>query len=180
MNYQFDLDDEIKKIDYLLSSKEQISTMDVALVYNLCDKYIKSKHGVDILTIFEKISDSPEDITNYLMFSLYSESKILNLLSKYEMGELLAKTIYSMGDKKIVTLTNEQIIENSNKRPFQMPVPNDEKQIKRIFQALRRNYNLYEELYKGKVWLINSTDNNGYEIGSARIQISPYMCICLE
>lgn len=175
MNFQFDLDDEIKKVDYLLLNKEQISTIDVALVYNLCDKYIKSKHGVDILTIFEKISDSREDITNYLMFSLYSESKILNLLSKYGMGELLAKTIYSMGDKKIVTLTNEQIIENSNKRPFQMPVPSDENQIKRIFQALRKNYNLYEELYKGKVWLINSTDNDGNELGNARIKISPYM-----
>ena len=83
MEYYFDLDDEIKKVDYMLSGKRQISTIDVALVYNLCDKYIKSKLGVDILTIFEKTDNSSEDITNYLMFSLYSEPKIFNFLSKY-------------------------------------------------------------------------------------------------
>lgn len=174
MEYYFDLDDEIKKVDYMLYGKRQISTIDVALVYNLCDKYIKSKLGVDILTIFEKTDNSSEDITNYLMFSLYSEPKIFNFLSKYGINEILAKTIYTMGDKKIITLTNEDIIENSNKRPHQMPIPSDENQIKRIFQALRRNYNLYEQLYKGKIWLINSTDNNGDEIKIAKIQITPY------
>ena len=174
MEFQFDLNKEIKKIDDRLLDKEQISTIDVAFIYNLCDQYIKNKLGVDILTIFEKVNTSPEDITNYLMLVLYSDTKISNFLSKHCLNELLAKTIYFMGDKKIITLTNEDIIANSNKRPHQMPIPDDEKQIRRIFQALRRNYNLYEKLYKGKIWLINS-NNNGEEICNAKIQISPYM-----
>ncbi len=103
------LDNEINKIDIALADKEQISTIDVALVYNLCDKYIKEKIGVNILTIFEKINNSPEDITNYLIFNLYFEPKILNLISKYGISDLLAKTIYSMGDKKITI--SEQVIE---------------------------------------------------------------------
>lgn len=174
MEEKFNLNQEINRLELELSSKSQISTIDLALIYNLCDKYIKSKLGVDILTIFEKIDNSPLDITNFLMFSLCSEPKILNFLSKYRINEILAKTIYTMGDKKIITLTNEDIIENSNKRPHQMPIPSDENQIKRIFQALRRNYNLYEQLYKDKIWLINSTDNNGNEIGNAKLQITPY------
>lgn len=168
------IDNEINKIDTILNGKEQISTIDVALIFNFCDKYLKEKLGVDILTIFEKINNSPEDITNYLMLCLYSESKILNLISKYGLNDLLAKTIYSIGNKGIITIT-EQVIENSNKRPFQLPIPNDENQIRRIFRTLRNNYYLYERLYKDKIWLINSTNNIGEEIGSAKIKISPYM-----
>ena len=52
MEYYFDLDDEIKKADYMLSGKRQISTIDVALVYNLCDKYIKSYNSFTLLSIF--------------------------------------------------------------------------------------------------------------------------------
>ena len=72
MENVFNLDQEINKLELELSSKSQISTIDLALIYNLCDKYIKSKLGVDILTIFEKIDNSPLDITNFLMFSLCS------------------------------------------------------------------------------------------------------------
>lgn len=174
MNASFNLKQEINKVELQISNKEQISTIDLALVYNLCDKYIKNKLGIDILTIFEKVDNPAEDITKYLMLCLYSETELLNFLNSYGINDLLARTIYSMGNKKIITI-NESVIQNSNKRPHQMPIPTDSNQIKRIFQALRRNYYLYEQLYKDKVWLINSEDINGNEIGSARIKISPYM-----
>lgn len=174
MNDVFDLNQEINKLEFELSSKNQISTIDLALVYNLCDKYIKSKLGIDILTIFDKVEQSPDDITRYIMFELFSETKLVNFLTSYGLGDLLANTIYSMGNKKIITI-DESVILNSNKRPHQMPIPTDENQIRRIFSALRKNYNLYEQLYKDKVWLINSKDKDGNEIGTARIKISPYM-----
>ena len=174
MNGVFDLNQEINKLEFELSSKNQISTIDLALVYNLCDKYIKSKLGIDILTIFDKVEQSPDDITRYIMFKLFSETKLVNFLTGYGLGDLLANTIYSMGNKKIITI-DESVIQNSNKRPHQMPIPTDENQIRRIFSALRKNYNLYEQLYKDKVWLINSKDKDGNEIGTARIKISPYM-----
>lgn len=174
MESNFNLRYEINKVETQLSSKTQISTIDLALVFNICDKYIKSKLGVDILTIFEKVDNSAEDITKYLMLCLYSEPDLLNFINAYGINDLLAKTIFSMGDKKIVTI-NESIIQNSNKRPHQMTIPTDSNQIRRIFHALRRNYYLYEQLYKDKVWLIKSEDVSGNEIGSARIKISPYM-----
>lgn len=174
MENSFNLRQEINRVENELSNKEQISTIDLALVYNLCDKYIKNKLGVDILTIFDKIEQSPEDITRYIMFELFSEIQIANFLYHFNITEILTNSIYSMGNKKIVTI-EESVIQNSNKRPHQMPIPTDQNQIKRIFNALRNNYNLYEQLYKDKVWLINSEDINGNEIGTARIKISPYM-----
>lgn len=174
MDNNFYIKQEINRIEEQLSSKQQISTIDLALIYNLCDKYIKSKLGIDILTIFEKVESSTEDITKYLMMCLYSETELLNFLNSHNINDLLAKTIYSMGNKKIITI-NENTIQNSNKRPHQMSIPTDSNQIKRIFHALRKNYYLYEQLYKDKVWLINSEDINGNEISSARIKISPYM-----
>lgn len=168
------LDVELKKLDVLLEGKQQISTIDVAMVYNLCDKYIKEQLGMDILSIFDKVSSSPFDVTNYILFTLYSESKLFNFLTSNGLNDIIAKTIYSIGDKRVLNIT-EQVIERSNKRPSQMPIPSDENQIRRIFRALRNNYLMYEKLYKDKVWLINSTSNEGEEIGSARIKISPYM-----
>ena len=82
--------------------------------------------------------------------------------------------MYSMGNKGIIEIS-EVAISNSNKRPHQLPIPSDEKQIRRIFRGLRKNYNLYERLYKDKIWLINSTNLNGDMIGQARIKMSPYM-----
>ena len=173
MDRNFDLNQEINKVESELSDKSQISTIDLALVYNLCDKYIKSKLGFDILTIFDKVDQSPDDIARYIMFELFSETKIANFLDSYGISNLLANTIYTMGDKKIVTI-NEPVIQNSNKRPHQMPIPTDENQIRRIFNALRRNYELFEQLYKGKVWLVSSSDKEGNELGTAKIHISAY------
>ena len=48
MGLQLDLNKEIKKIDDSLLDKEQISTIDVAFIYNLCVQYIKNKLGIDI------------------------------------------------------------------------------------------------------------------------------------
>ena len=75
MDRNFDLNQEINKVESELSDKSQISTIDLALVYNLCDKYIKSKLGFDILTIFDKVDQSPDDIARYIMFELFSETK---------------------------------------------------------------------------------------------------------
>ena len=135
MDRNFDLNQEINKVESELSSKSQISTIDLALVYNLCDRYIKSKLGVDILTIFDKVDQSPEDITRYIMFESFSEIRIVNFLDSYGISNLLANTIYTMGDKKIVTI-DERVIQNSNKRPHQMPIPIDENQIRRKYGIL--------------------------------------------
>ncbi len=174
MNANFNLKQEINKVETQILGKDQISTIDLALIYNLCDKFIKFKLGIDILTIFDKVDSSAEDITRYIIFCLYSEPELFNFLNSYGISNMIAKTIYSMGNKEILTIT-EDIIGTSNKRPWQMPIPTDGNQIKRIFNALRKNYELYEQLYKGKVWLVNSTDNDGNELGTAKIQISPYM-----
>ena len=174
MERKFNLDIELKKLDAHLENKQQISTIDLALIFNVCNEYIKYKLGVEILTIYDKIKSSPEDITRYLILCLNSEPKILNFIKKYGISEILFQTIHSMGNKRIIEIT-DTIIQNSNKRPHQMPIPTDENQIRRIFKALRQNYNLYERLYKDKIWLINSTNNNGDTIGQARIKISPYM-----
>jgi len=99
MNGNFNLNQEINKLEAELYNKNQISTIDLALVYNLCDKYVKGKLGVDILTIFDKVDQSPEDITRYIMFQLFSETRIVNFLDSFGLMDLLANTIYTMGDK---------------------------------------------------------------------------------
>ena len=124
-----------------MEGKPQISTIDLALIFNICNNYIKNKLGVDILTIYDKINDNPEDITRYLMFCLYSEPKILNIINKYGISDILSQTMHSMGNKGIIEIT-DTIIQNSNKRPHQMPIPSDENQIRRIFKSLRKNYYL--------------------------------------
>ena len=168
--------EELRKLEGQLSGKEIISTMDLALIYNMCDKYIKSILGMDIITLFDEMSSSPEEITRHIMLCLFSNQEILNFISSYNISNILANVIYNIGNKKILTITDE-IIQNSRKMPHQIPVPNDSDapRIKKIFKSLEKNYELYQELYKDKIWLINSSDLNGNEIVSTRIKITPYM-----
>ena len=170
---KLDLDLEINKLESILNSRPQLSTMDIALVYNLCDRYIKKRLGVDILSIYERTKESPESITRYLMLSIYDEPKLFNFIKKYGLSSIIAETLNSTGSKKIIRIQDDVIL-NSNKTPNQMPIPSDTNQIKRIFKALRKNYILYNQLYKGKIWLVNTNDNDGNIIGQERIKISPY------
>lgn len=172
-NIDFNVDYEINKIEQTLSNKSQLSTIDLALIYNFCDRYIKNNCGINILEIFDKCNSGPEDITRFIIMKLSQDYKIINFINKYNIYEILANTIYNMGNKKILYIDHD-VINHSNKQPHQMPIPSNETQIKRIFSSLRKNYELYEQLYKDKVWLINSTNISGENIGQARIKISPY------
>ena len=46
----------------------------------------------DILSIFDKVSSSPFDVTNYILFTLYSESKLFNFLTSNGLNDIIAKT----------------------------------------------------------------------------------------
>ena len=166
--------EELRKLEEQLKGKEIISTIDLALIYNMCDKYIKSILGRDIITLFDEVSSSPEEITRHIMLCLFSNQEILNFISSYNISNILANVIYNIGNKKILTIT-DSVIQNSGKMPNQVPIPSDSSRIKRIFQSLRRNYELYQELYKDKIWLIDSTNLNGNKIVNTRIKITPYM-----
>lgn len=80
---KFNLELEINKLDRLLQNKEIISTIDMAFVFNFCDRYIKDLLGMDILSLYDKTSNGVKEVTRYLIFCLYSEDKILNLIKKY-------------------------------------------------------------------------------------------------
>ncbi len=174
MNNNVNVSEDLKKLEEQLRGKEVISTIDFALIYNMCDKYIKSILGRDIITLFDEVSSSPEEITRYIMLCLFSNQEILNFINSYNSSNILTDVIYNIGNKKILTIT-DPIIQNSGKMPHQIPIPSDSSRIKRIFESLRRNYELYQNLYKDKIWLINSTDLNGNEIVNTRIKITPYM-----
>lgn len=174
MNDNIYIPEELRKLDERLNGKNIISTIDLAEIYNLCDKYIKSILGRDIITLFETITSSPEEITRYIMLCLFSNQEILNFINFYNISNILTDVIYNIGNKKILTIT-DSIIQNSGKMPHQIPPTSDSTRIKRIFQSLRKNYELYLNLYKDKIWLINSSDLNGNEIVNTRIKITPYM-----
>ena len=169
-----DLRIELTKLDDIYSQKSILSTIDIALFYNLINNYIQSILSVDILTIYDKANASAEDVSRYLYFRLCENGLLLNFMKKYNLLEKVPYILYEMGNKRILNITSDLII-NSNKSPHQMPIPNDENQIKRIFSALRNNYELYEKLYKDKIWLINSNGTDDIIIGQARIKISPYI-----
>jgi len=173
MNGNINVSEELRKLEGQLSGKEIISTIDLALIYNMCDKYIKSILGRDIITLFDEVSSSPEEITRYIMLCLFSNQEILNFINSYNISNLLTDVMYNIGNKKILTIT-DSIIQNSGKMPHQIPIPSDSSRIKKIFESLRRNYELYENLYKDKIWLINSSDLEGNEIVNTRIKITPY------
>ena len=174
MNSNINISEELKKIEEHLNGKNIISTIDLALIYNVCDKYIKSILGRDIITLFDQVSSPPEELTRYIMLCLFSNQEILNFINSYDISNILTDVIYNIGNKKILTIT-DPIIQNSGKMPHQIPVPSDSSRIKKIFQSLRKNYELYKNLYKDKIWLINSNDLNGNEIVNTRIKITSYM-----
>ena len=173
MDDSFNLSIELRKLDEQLYDKHIISTIDLALIYNVCDKYIKSILGRDIITLFEDVSSSPEELSRYIMLCLFSKQEILNFINRYDISNILINVIYNIGNKKILTIT-DSIIQNSGKMPHQIPIPSDSGRIKRIFQSLRKNYELYEELYRDKIWLINCSDIDDNEIASAKVKITPY------
>lgn len=166
----------LSELKYDIQDKQQLSTVDIARLFNLCDVYIKEKTGRDILTIYETVQSSPEEITRYLILLLFENEDLMSFFryfENYDLANQMANAFYNTGNKKILMIDDFTLM-NSNKSPEQMPYPEDEQQIRRIFRALRRNYQLYEKLYKDKVWLINSTTGEGDFIAQEKIKISPY------
>ncbi len=150
-----------------------LSTIEFAKLFNYLDIVWKNKYGKDILSLYEDNPNiSKEEITNYIMINISNFPDVVNIINQYGVYDIVYNFIYSMGNKNIVRISDETI-ENSRKKGFQLPIPTDEKQIERIFSGLRKNMELYERLYKDKVWIMESESLDGVPLRSAKLRMSP-------
>ena len=147
---------------------EKFVTMeDLAKVLKLCDSYLISKYQTSIERVMEL--DIDNKVETILMLILANDD-INSLFDRYNLYDVMYDLLDNYSKKKIFSISNNTLL-LSSRRPNSLK--NDEYSISedrldRVFEALEHNMKLFDELYRDKVWIIDSSLGR-----SEKISITP-------
>ena len=147
---------------------ERIVTMhELAQVLKLCDKYLLSKYQTNIEQLMElNIYNKVESI----LMLLLANDEISKFFEQYNLYDVMYDLLDNYSEKKIFTISNETL-RLSTKRPRDLSDSEytmTEERLDKVFEALEHNMELYDRLYRDKIWIIDSS------IGKTdKISISP-------
>lgn len=146
----------------------RLTTKELGYFYKLCDQHLIEKYGTDLIGLLNL--DISENKTEIIMMLLMQFNDVKQCIEKYGIYNFLYDSIEKLSKNKILRLNNEDLsitrAESKNVENLQFLLT--EQQLTKIFDSLEHNMHLYEKLYKGRIWVINSS------IGKqARILISP-------
>ena len=147
---------------------EKIVTMhELAQVLKLCDKYLLSKYQTNIEQLMELNIDNK--VESILML-LLANDEISKFFEQYNLYDIMYDLLDNYSEKKIFTISNETL-RLSTKRPLDLSDSEytmTEERLDKVFEALEHNMELYDRLYRDKIWIIDSS------IGKTdKISISP-------
>ena len=147
---------------------ERIVTMhELAQVLKICDKYLLSKYQTNIEQLIELNIDNK--VESILML-LLANDEISKLFEQYNLYDVMYDLLDNYSEKKIFTISNETL-KLSTKRPRDLSDSEytmTEERLDKVFEALEHNMELYDRLYRDKIWIIDSS------IGKTdKISISP-------
>lgn len=146
----------------------KIVTMhDLAQVLKLCDNYLINRYQTNIEQLMETNIDNK--VESILMLLLANE-EISNLFEQYELYDVMYDLLDSYSQKKIFAISDDTL-RLSTKRPNDLTETEyriTEDRLDKIFESLEHNMELYDRLYRDKIWIIDSSIGR-----TERISISP-------
>ena len=147
---------------------EKIVTMhELAQILKLCDKYLLSKYQTNIEQLMELNIDNK--VESILML-LLTNDEISKFFEQYNLYDAMYDLLNNFSKKKIFIIS-DKTLRLSTKRPRDLSDSEytmTEDRLDRVFDSLEHNMELYDRLYRDKIWIIDSS------IGRTdKISISP-------
>ena len=147
---------------------KKILTIDeFAKFLQLCDIKLQSKYQTKLNDIIRIDIDNKVET---IMMLLLSDEELKYYINQYNMHDLLYEYIEGYSTKKIFTIS-DRTLQLSTSRPYDLTDEEyliSEKRLDNIFKALEKNMELFEKVYKDKIWIIDSSIGK-----SERISVSP-------
>ena len=139
----------------------------LAQILKLCDKYLISKYKTNIESLIEMNIDNKVEM---IMMLLLANEELSALFEQYDLYNDMYNLLANYSEKKIFSISDETL-RLSTKRPkdlFENEYKVTEDRLDKIFKALEHNMELYDKLYRDKIWIIDSSIGR-----TEKISISP-------
>lgn len=144
-----------------------VTVYELARILKLCDKYLISKYQTNIELLIEMNIDNKVEV---IMMLLLANEELSNLFEHYDLYDDMYDLLANYSEKKIFTISDETL-RLSTKKPNEL-LKNEykitEDRLDKIFRALEHNMELYDKLYRDKIWIIDSSIGR-----TEKISISP-------
>lgn len=144
-----------------------VTVYELAHILKLCDKYLISKYQTNIESLIEMNIDNKVEV---IMMLLLANEELSDLFVQYDLYDDMYDLLANYSEKKIFTISDETL-RLSTKRPnelFENEYKVTEDRLDKIFKALEHNMELYDKLYRDKIWIIDSSIGR-----TEKISISP-------
>jgi len=146
----------------------KILTMDeFAKFLQLCDVKLQKKYQTKLNQIMQIDIDNKVET---IMMLLLSDDELKYFVCQYNMHDLLYEYLEGYSTKKIFEIS-DKTLELSTSRPYDLSDDEyliSERRLDNIFKSLEKNMELFEKIYKDKIWIIDSSIGR-----SEKISISP-------
>lgn len=146
----------------------KILTMDeFAKFLQLCDIKLQKRYQTKLNQIMQIDIDNKVDT---IMMLLLSDNELKYYINEYHLHDLLYEYLDGYTSKKIFTIS-DKTLKLSTSRPYDLSDDEyliSEQRLDSIFKALEKNMELFEKIYKDKIWIIDSSIGK-----SERISVSP-------
>lgn len=139
----------------------------LAQILKLCDKYLINKYQTNIESLIEMNIDNKVEM---IMMLLLANEELSTMFEQYDLYNDMYNLLASYSEKKIFSISDETL-RLSTKRPndlFENEYKVTENRLDKIFKALEHNMELYDKLYRDKIWIIDSSIGR-----TEKISISP-------
>lgn len=144
-----------------------VTVYKLAQILKLCDKYLISKYKTNIESLIEMNIDNKVEM---IMMLLLANEELSALFEQYDLYNDMYNLLANYSEKKIFSISDETL-RLSTKRPkdlFENEYKVTEDRLDKIFKALEHNMELYDKLYRDKIWIIDSSIGR-----TEKISISP-------
>ena len=105
-----------------------------------------------------------------IMMLLLANEELSTMFEQYDLYNDMYNLLASYSEKKIFSISDETL-RLSTKRPndlFENEYKVTEDRLNKVFKALEHNMELYDKLYRDKIWIIDSSIGR-----TEKISISP-------
>lgn len=144
-----------------------VTVYKLAQILKLCDKYLINKYQTNIESLIEMNIDNKVEM---IMMLLLANEELSTMFEQYDLYNDMYNLLASYSEKKIFSISDETL-RLSTKRPndlFDNEYKVTEDRLDKIFKALEHNMELYDKLYRDKIWIIDSSIGR-----TEKISISP-------
>lgn len=144
-----------------------VTVYKLAQILKLCDKHLISKYQTNIESLMEMNINYKVEV---IMMLLLANEELFNLFKQNNLYSGMYDLLVNYSEKKIFSISDETL-RLSTKRPYEL-FDNEykvtEDRLDKIFKALEHNMELYDKLYRDKIWIIDSSIGR-----TEKISISP-------